>query len=177
MIIFAVLLSFFVSISAIASENMPATKLAKLIDLNSVPKSYTVYSSSNRDDQYQVSFINATSKQKVLFTFSKYMVSQSSEETQQFVSTVLKAYASGGSGPIQNKITALKKFYANNQYIYYYNVDEYENNKLWCKAIFAFIGNYNGKSIVLQSYGDPKTFNEKEAIDLFSKIKFNTSNF
>jgi len=154
-----------------------SSQAGEYVDLASIPAIYKVHNATDGDDVKQITFINVQTRQRMSITFSKYMTAQNKKEMSDFIEDLRKNNGTGGNSRISSKITSFKSFYAHEQSIPYFNVNQYDNGELWTKAMIGGIGNYNGKFIIIQSYSEPKNYNEKEMVTFFSKIKLKTEAF
>lgn len=152
--------------------------IGQYLEITSIPKSYKVLNANAGDDSInQITFINTNSGQRMSITFSKYMKTKSQKQVNGIMAKIAKDHTSHNNKKITTKITSAKKFYAHNQTIPYYNIDQYINGKLWTRAMIGLIGNYNGKLIVIQSYSAPKKYNENEMKKFFGHLKLKPNSF
>lgn len=153
------------------------SQVGKYVDLTSIPSTYQIHNATDRDNVKQITFINLQTRQRMSITFGKYMTAKNEKELADFVEALRKNDGTGSEGRISSKITSFKSLNAHNQSIPYFNVNQYDNGKLWTKAMIGAIGNYNGKFIIIQSYSAPENYNEQEMKIFFSKIKLKTEAF
>lgn len=165
--------------SRVAQErgNLSASLSSELIDFSSIPSGFKFFYASLIDNMYQLNFKNNKTNQRVSFTFGKDMKAKSEYEYKVFTLVGLKAMASEKRGRMKNEPVAIRKIRAHNQDVFYYLVEQYMDGRQSGPAIMGAINNYNGKFIVIQSWGDDDTFSEQDAINFFKKVNFYTQNF
>lgn len=154
-----------------------SSQVDKYVDFASISDVYKVHNATDGDDIQQITFINTQTRQRMSITFSKYLDALNETEMSNFIKKLRKDKGTGSGGGISSKITSFKSFYAHNQVIPYFNVNQYDNGKLWTKAMIGGIQNYNGKFILIQSYSSPESYDEQEMINFFSKLKIKTEEY
>lgn len=156
------------------------TELAsKYVDLSSISDIYKVHNVHRPNkDELQITFINPDSRQRMSITYLSTRPILTEKEIPEYLSYFVgDVMLSAKNKNIIVKPQKAGEFFAHQQKIIYIEYDEYLEGKFWEKVIVGAIGNYEDHFILLQSYGDPKTFDKQAAIDFYSTIILKTNNF
>lgn len=179
-LVFLLLTALFISssIKVLATDSSDIkNQVWHFVDPQSVSGEYKIHTASVSSNHLrQIIFVSKTNNQKMSFTFSPVNRSLSAEALRSLLTNIQYTLAKSNG---TNKCTNVRfnNFVLGNQFVPYFSMDQYFNKKFDSKAIIGVIPDYNGYTIIVQSYGDPNKYDQRLAEDFFRKVRFKTENF